>query len=379
MRLRYAPVGGGAALETLVTYSLALRPSAPALRRPQRLILKVEGEQVADVEYRPDHADLAPFARLERMSYSELAEAALGCCPSCGIAHALALCQAIEALAAVQLPPRAAYLRLAAAELERAASHLTTLAALFGALALPYLAEACAAQASATRTVLTRLAGSAPAAWIVPAGLARDITPGDVTVLWSAATILERLFPLAEHTIARRSLLARTVEIGVISAGAAEQFGLAGPLARAAGLTADLRRDAPYAAYADLTPGLVTQEGGDVHARMVVLLLEALEALRLVERVARALPDGPVGASLPDELPAGSASAAVEAPRGPLRYDVASDGRRLSAVNVRCAPQLDRLLARTVLANAALDDAALIVVSTDPCDACLAVSSDQLA
>jgi len=45
------------------------------------------------------------------------------------------------------------------------------------------------------------------------------------------------------------------------------------------------------------------------------------------------------------------------------------------AVAHQAAPQLDRLLARTALAQAMLDDAALIIVSTDPCDACLGISA----
>jgi Ni,Fe-hydrogenase III large subunit len=178
-----------------------------------------------------------------------------------------------------------------------------------------------------------------------------------------------------EPCASARPLLARTVDVGVISQSAAAQFGLAGPLARAAGLGADLRRDAPYAAYGELQPDVAPQEGGDVYARLLVLLLESLESLKLVERAARELPEGPWRGELPEALPAGAATAAVEAPRGPLRYSVESDGRRIVAVTAQVAPQLDRLLARTALAQAALDDAALIIVSTDPCDSCLAVAN----
>jgi len=106
---------------------------------------------------------------------------------------------------------------------------------------------------------------------------------------------------------------------------------------------------------------------------MLVLLLESLDSLRIVERVAEELPGGAWRGALPEQLPAATASSAVEAPRGPLRYSVEGDGRRIVAVAQRAAPQLDRLLARTALTQAALDDAALIIVSTDPCDACLGI------
>lgn len=358
-----------------MAYTLALRPSAPALSRPQRVLLKVEGEQIIDVEYRPDAGESSPFARVGRMGFDQVIAAAATACPSCGLAHAMALCQAVEALAAIEVPRRAAALRLIAAELERAASHLAAAGAIFTSLALPTVAEACAAESQAARANLTILAGAAPDSWMVPGGIARDLDEqGRAALARGAAESLERLFTLADKTITQRTLLARTVEVGVISTRAAEQFGLAGPLARAAGLRADLRLDAPYAGYDEWQPELVTQEGGDVYARLLIYLLESLESLKLAGRAIHELPEGPVRSVLPADLPAGSGEGAVEAPRGPVRYRVEADGRRLSAVSCTPAPQLDRLLARAALVNATLDDAALIVVSTDPCDTCLGAS-----
>jgi Ni,Fe-hydrogenase III large subunit len=286
----------------------------------------------------------------------------------------MALCQAIEALLGLEPPPRAAWLRVAAAELERAGSHLATLAALFEILGMATLGAAFAEQGQAARAALTTLTRGRPGDWLRPGGLGREPSAEELEALGRAARVLERLFLIAERALAARPLLARTVDVGVISQGAAAQFGLAGPLARAAGLGADLRRDAPYAAYGELHPDVAPQEGGDVYARILVLLLESLESLKLVERAASELPEGPWRGELPETLPTGAATAAVEAPRGPLRYSVESDGRRIMTVSAQVAPQLDRLLARTALAHAALDDAALIIVSTDPCDSCLAVA-----
>jgi Ni,Fe-hydrogenase III large subunit len=129
----------GAAMEMPVTYTLALRPSAPALLRPQRALLKVAGEQIADIEYRPEPGAASPFNQVERLGVARLIDEAGQLCPSCGHAHALALCQAIESLLGLSIPPRAAWLRVAAVELERAASHLATLAAIFETLGLAAL------------------------------------------------------------------------------------------------------------------------------------------------------------------------------------------------------------------------------------------------
>ena len=363
----------GRVMERPLTYTLALRPSAPGLRHPQRALLTVEGERIADVEYRPEPSASAPFGQAERMGLGRLLDAAGQHCPSCGFAHALALCQAVEALAGIAPTPRAAWLRVAAAELERASSHLATLAAICATLGLGPLGAAFAAHGAAVRTALGALTDQRMGGWLLPGGLAHDLSDVARAALGRAAAARAALFPIADGSITRRPLLARTLDVGVISASAAEQFGLAGPMARAAGLAADLRHDAPYAAYAELPPDSAPQEGGDVYARMLVLLLESLDSLRIVQRVAEELPGGAWRGTLPEQLPAATASAAVEAPRGPLRYSVEGDGRRIVAVAYQAAPQLDRLLARTALAQAALDDAALIIVSTDPCDACLGI------
>ncbi|GAB4432685.1 MAG: hypothetical protein OHK0015_20490 [Chloroflexi bacterium OHK40] len=357
-----------------MTYRLALRPGAPALSHAQRALLTIEGERIADVEYRPEPGASSPFVAVERKGLERMLEAAARLCPNCGQAHALALCQAVEALASIEVPARAAWLRVAAAELERAASHLRTLAAIFATLGLGPLAATFAHHGDAARHALAELRGNQDG-WLLPGGVGQDLSAaGREALRLGASEIRAQLFPIAERTITRRPILARTLDVGTIGASAATQFGLGGPMARAAGLARDARIDTPYAAYAELAPTPAVQEGGDVYARILVLLLEALESLRLVERAATELPDGSWRGRLPESLPAATTAATVEAPRGPLTYEVESDGHRLVGVRARPAPQLDRLLARTVLAGATLDDAPMIIVSTDPCDTCLAVA-----
>lgn len=353
-------------------YSLALLSRAPALTRPQRVLLKVEAEQVVDLEYRPEGIDAEPFARAARMGGEQLVATAARLCPSCGLAHALAFCQAVEQLAEITVPPRGLALRLVAVELERASSHLRTAAAILHALDVPAPAQTLEQHVTAIRTALGHLTHHASDKWLCVGGVA--VSPGG----WETSMVdqevarqLDPLFALADRLISWRALLARTVEIGVISQNAASQFGLAGPLGRASGLRTDLRLDAPYAAYATFPPELVSQEAGDVYARLVVLILEAVEALKLADRALHALPAGPAQVAPPESVPTGEAEASVEAPRGPLRYGVTAEQGRISAVRYQTAPQLERLLARVALDKAALDDAALIILSCDPCDRCL--------
>lgn len=360
-----------------MSYTLALEPSTAAWGGQHRLVLKVDGDTIADVDYRP--AEPAAPTQPERMDVARVLREAGGRCAICAYAHRLACCLALEQLAGVEPPARAAYLRSAGAELERAASHLGALTALFAALGMAPVAAALAEQQSQTHALLAQIAGKGgPREHCVPGGVDHNLDPATVSAVRQAVLRLSRqLFQFADRTIDRRLILARTIEVGVLSRGAAEQFRLSGPLARSTGIAADVRSDQPYAAYAALRPEVITQEGGDVYARMVLLALEALESLKLVDRALADLPAGPWVARMPDPLPAGTGAGLVEAPRGALRYTVESDGRRLTELRVEAAPQLDRLLARTLITRAHLDNAVLIALSTDPCSGCLGDITDS--
>lgn len=356
-----------------MSYTLTLDPAAAAWRGPQQLVLKIAGERIADVEYRLD----LPARRSAGGRQALLQEVARSC-PVCAHAHCLAFSLAVESLLEIPAPPRAAWLRVVAAELERAASHLGTLEALFAALGLTATAAPLGSLRGSAAGGLAMLAGEPEAGpLIMPGGIGRNLTDEQrVELRQLLAGTGRRLYQIADRAIGQRLTLARTVDVGVLSGTAASQFRVRGPLARASGLPDDVRLDAPYGAYGDLAPQLITQESGDVYGRLVLLLLEALESLKLCDRALGELPDGPLMAQMPASPRAGEGEAIVEAPRGALRYRIESDGRRISGYRAEPAPQLDRLLARTILSQAAPDDALLIALSTDPCSTCQAASGE---
>jgi Ni,Fe-hydrogenase III large subunit len=358
-----------------VSYSLILQPSTAAWHG-ERLVLRLDDEQIVDLEYRPAAAD-GSFAAglLQQTPIAALRRVAVESCPHCAVAHSLALCHAFEMIAEADAPPRAVAMRTILAEMERAVSHLQALHAVMSALLLSEPAAEIRTLARALQQGLRELLASAPAPYIIPGGLAAE--PALLAVSTAGAAVrkaLPAVITLAERLIARSTLISRTVDVGYLSPAAARQFRLSGPLARASGQRSDVRVDRPYAAYGALPPALIVEEGGDVHARGVVLLLETVESLRMADRWLAALPLGAVAVDV--ELPAdGTALSAVEAPRGELTYQVDLRNGVLERLRIRPAPQLDRLLARTMFQRAEADDALLIAVSTDPCSACQRAAS----
>lgn len=360
--------------EICVSYTLTLEPAAAAWCGSQRLVLKVAGERITDAEYR---LDLVPRQHTSSTS-PLLQDIALGC-PTCTHAHCLAFSLAVEALLNLEIPLRAAYLRLMVTEFERATSHLGTLSALFSMMGLEATAAPLAKLRDSCAHGLALLTGEPDrGTLILPGGLRRDlpdIRRSELSKL--IADVSRRIYQIVDRVIDQRLILARTVNVGTLTGTAATQFRLRGPMARASGLKDDVRIDAPYGAYTTLSPQMITQESGDVYARLVLLLLESLESLKLSNRALDDLPTGMLSAQVPTTLPVGKGEATVEAPRGALRYRVESNGKRISGYRVEPAPQLDRLLARTLLGQANLDNAVLILLSSDPCSACQRTGSNQ--
>lgn len=358
-----------------MNYTLALKPTTPAWEANPPLLVSVQGETVSAVEYRPEYTGMGLIQRLSGISPQRAVDLLAHTCPTCGNAHALALCGALETLTGISAPPRAQAARSVLAELERAVSHLQTLGAIFTTLGIVRLTrqlQTVQDEILAARATLCH--ADSPKAVIVPGGISQDLHA--THLLAERFTVLRStLVQFTQQVLDRRLLVSSMVEVGVIPQAAALQFGLRGPLARSTGLRVDQRVDAPYAAYASFPPALVSQEGGDVYARVVVLLLETLEALKIAEQVLGNLPDGPYALPFPPTLPAGEASASVEAPRGAFHCQITANAGMLSVQTLDPAPQLSRLLARTLLSNANLEQVALIVHSTDPCSGCLAVTS----
>jgi Ni,Fe-hydrogenase III large subunit len=337
-----------------------------------RIVLRVEGERIADVEYRDGYNDRGIAERLTRASIPQAIHIVSHICAVDTQAHTLVFCQALEALLKVKVPERAATLRVIAAEVERSIAHLGALIEVLNALGLTREATYLGKLHHGLGEVQQHLCGaSVQPNYHVPGGVRQDITSGAREAMLLQLRRLERLmYRFVDRFIDHRGVLQRTVGYGLLGREAAEQFGVRGPIARAAGIPYDARIDRPYAAYATFVPNRVVQERGDVYSRLVVLALEAFESLKLAIKTLSNLPDGEWAGNAPDAVPAGSATATVESARGTLRYTVQSNGVKLTNVRIDAPRQFDRLLARTFLAGMIVDDAALIIASTAPCVAC---------
>ena len=357
---------------TTSTYTLALGPFGITWPAPQRLVLTVEDDVVIDVNYRGGYNERGCAHRIPRLTLEQSLYLVARICGPAAHAHALAFCQALETLRGEAVPDRAAYLRATVAELERMAWHAEVLKALFDALGQQQRSATLQALLQSIREAMALASGSPGLPEVcLPGGVRAPLNAEQRSEIQALLTrIGYRLKHLIEEVLDDVALSTRTLEIGVLAPAAAQQFGLRGPMARASGVEDDARLSEPYAAYRflDITP--IVEHGGDVYARLMVLLLESLESVKIAEQALQEMPDGAWEGALPKEVPAGHASSVVESPQGRLGYTLEGDGRRITAVTIDAPQQLDRLLARALFTGSQIDNVMIIALSIAPCTAC---------
>jgi NADH-quinone oxidoreductase subunit D len=119
--------------------------------------------------------------------------------------------------------------------------------------------------------------------------------------------------------------------IGVLDGETALRMGTTGPNLRASGVPFDVRRAHPYSVYPELEFDIPTRgkgAGGDSLDRYLLRMDEVRQSLRIIDQCLHNMPDGPVMAQLPRLLRPrpGRAWAAVEGPRGLYGTYAISDG-----------------------------------------------------
>lgn len=209
--------------------------------------------------------------------------------------HALAFCQAVEAIAGVRVPERAAWLRSLIAELERITMHIHDLANIAGN-GTGYTVMAAQGFRLKERMVRLSESFSGNRFWrghIVPGGVARDLRlPELQEIARTVRGVHREMRALTDMALASDGLRERLESTGVLTREAALAYGAVGVAARASGVDRDVRRDAPYAAYSALEPHIASESSGDVFARFVVRIDELDASAAMVHRVIRDAPNG---------------------------------------------------------------------------------------
>ncbi len=255
------------------------------------------------------------------------------------VAHALAFCQALEALAEVEAPARALGMRSLLGELERLYNHLEVVVRECEDASLTVGQAQFAALKERLHRIAARLTGNRYLRGaIVPGGVAIDLVAEQVDRLRRELDDWHSDYRSALALLrGTDSFLDRLIGAGPLSHSDARDFGCVGPVARASGVALDVRCDLPYAAYSDLDLLARTAGDGDAMARLEVRFEEIEDSVRLIGELAARLPAGEARQEL-GVLRGDEAVGCAESARGEVVYYLrADDSNRLSFCGIRAA------------------------------------------
>lgn len=362
---------------------LNLGPQHPSTHGVLRIKLYLDGEIIVKAVPYPGYLHRGVEKLCEELTYVRIPPVVDKNDYVCPLTNEQAVVLAFEKLLGIEVPRRARYLRTLLAELQRVASHLLWLGTfaldLGGALGGGSTAFLyCFRERELLLDLLEELTGSRFHYNTHSIGGNRhDIPAGWTAGLKRAMQLVAERVPDYEALTTRHPIFTqRTSGVGVLDKELALELGITGPNLRASGVDHDLRRDAPYHAYDELTIRVALETAGDSGARARVRVQELKDSLRLVSDLSEGIPEGPISSQKPTKFPnqvkiaSGQTYAAVESPRGEVGVYVVAGGKNGNASPQRLkirAPSFHALSALPyLLPGHTLSDAIVILGSLDP-------------
>lgn len=357
-----------------MSYKIPMGPYHPALEEPYKLDLICEGETVCDAKLHIGFNFRGIEHLAETRNYIQVTALMERVCGICSNIHTLTLCQAMEQLAGQVPPPRAKYIRVIMAELERLHSHVLWAGIASKLMGFKTMFMTCFEIREKVMDVLAAISGNrVNYSMNRIGGVNRDIEDPQATLAMIdqlESEMMTTVIPIFTTSSTARS---RCAGVGVLTQEKAISCGVVGPTARASGLPQDLRRAAPYAAYSELEFNVPVEQAGDVRARLFVRALEIIESIRILRQALEKLPPGEIDSG-DDKFKfiTGTATSRVEAPRGEVMYSVSwkEGSRNPSRVHVRTPTYVNMPAVRWMVKGARLADTPLIQASIDPCYSC---------
>jgi len=280
----------------LKNFTINFGPQHPAAHGVLRLILELDGEIItrADphigllhrgteklIEYKTYLQALPYFDRLDYVSM--MAQE-----------HTYSL--AVEKIGGLVVPQRAKILRVIFAEITRILNHLLAV----GCHAMDVGAMTPFLWAFEEREKLMefyeRVSGARMhAAYIRPGGVSSDIPAGFLDDLFLFMDQFNlRIDEMEEMLTSNRIWKERLVDVGVVTAKKAIDWGFSGVMLRGSGVSWDLRKSQPYEVYSDIDFLVPVGYNGDCYDRYIVRVEEMRQSLVILEKAIDLLVAGPI-------------------------------------------------------------------------------------
>jgi Ni,Fe-hydrogenase III large subunit len=295
-------------------------------------------------------------------------------CGICGCVHSVTYAQAVEGAVGLEPPPRARFIRTIMLELERLHSHLLWVGLAGHVLGFDTIFMQAFRVREPVMWIAERITGNRKTYGLcVVGGVRRDVTAEIAGELRGVLDTLEGEWRAVTGAVLKdKNIRKRAAGVGIAERKLVKEAGLVGPMARAAGVDIDCRRDHPYAAYRLVDFDVITGDGGDVWARLSVRAREVFESIDIIRQCLDKMEPGPIERKVDDELPAGRLGlSSVEAPRGECHHFlITGEHNRPRRWRVRAPTYQNLQGVPTMIKDQRLADMTISLASIDPCFSC---------
>src|SRR5947199_2670338 len=275
---------------------LNVGPAHPAMHGIIRIITRLDGEQIMDVDVEIGYLHRGFEKMSETVDYNGVIPYTDRLNYVSPLINNVGYCMAVEKLLGISVPERCHYVRVIVSEISRISDHLTCVGAsamelgaftvfLYMIKAREYLWELVEMVTGARLTVSYCRVG----------GVKADLPDGFAERCRTALAETRKVLAESDALLTRnRIFVDRMSGTGRISAEDALSYGITGPFLRATGVDYDVRKDCPYAVYDRLQFDVPVGTRGDNFDRYLVRMEEMEQSMRIVERALRDMPRGPV-------------------------------------------------------------------------------------
>ncbi len=286
-------------------WTLNFGPQHPATHTTLRLVLELDGERI--VKATPHIGYLhSGFEKLgEHLSFNQYVTIVDRKNYISPPMNEVAWHHAVEKALDIELTKRCQYIRVIIGELARISDHLLCT----GAAALDLGAFTAFLFAFNQRELIYDVYEEMSGYRFHPGytrvgGVLYDFNDRVIQRVRNVMASLPKALADMEKLLCRnRIFLDRMRGIGPISKADALSFSCTGPIARASGITYDLRKDVPYLAYKDFDFDVPYATEGDCFARFLVRMEEMVQSMGIIKQAIENLPSGPANVPIAEKFP----------------------------------------------------------------------------
>lgn len=346
-------------------------PQHPALAEPLQLKLIMEDDKIVEAIPSIGYVHRGLEKLVELKDFNQTVYIVERVCGICSFMHSMAYVRGIEMVMNIQIPERAEYLRVIWAELGRVQSHLLWLGLLADAFGFESLFMEVWEFREKIMDLMELTTGNRV---IISAnkvgGVTKDLTEEHIKAISSIIDDIEKDLKSAEDVFLNDyTVKQRLYGVGVLTLDDVKEQCAVGPVAKASGLSIDLRSTG-YSAYKYLDFEPILGSSGDSYERCAVRIKELHQSFDLIRQAIGKIPSGDLSVPVKG-FPDGEAISRVEQPRGEVLYYIKGNGtKNLSRLKIRTPTFANIPALLKMLPGCKMADVPILILTIDPCISC---------